>query len=178
MDLTLRSNLLKGAAIYVPSASVFHVGRFMINCRLGETAFINYIADDDPVTGEKKCCPRLGERFTVDPIFKTEGGCCMPPLVWAYDSVAKAGKCCGLGLIFKGGECIPPVTPPPKCAKCSKDYVCACDGDLGLQYGHCYTMTDVNGLQLNRAVDGTYQSGGDIGNLIFRVSSPSPCSAF
>lgn len=130
----------------------------------------NPIADDDPVTGDRKCCTRLNEKFTVDKVVKTQGGCCKPPLVYAYDPVAKAGKCCGSSQTFKDGECIPPFPLPPKCAPCSKNYVCACDGDLGLQYGHCYTMTDVNGLQFNRAVDGTYQSGGDIGNLIFRVS--------
>lgn len=44
------------------------------------------------------------------------------------------------------------------------------DGNLGIRYGFCYTMTDTNDLPLNRDVGGTYQSGGDIGNLIFRVN--------
>lgn len=60
------------------------------------------------------------------------------------------------------------------CNKWPNDYVCACDGNLGIKYGHCYTMTDINGLQLNRDTGGTYQSGGDIGNLIFKVNLPSP----
>ena len=60
------------------------------------------------------------------------------------------------------------------CNKWPNDYVCACDGNLGIKYGHCYTMTDINGLQLNRDTGGTYQSGGDIGNLIFRVNLLSP----
>ncbi|OJJ42271.1 hypothetical protein ASPZODRAFT_77258, partial [Penicilliopsis zonata CBS 506.65] len=48
---------------------------------------------------------------------------------------------------------------------------------LGIKYGHCYTMTDVNGLHLNREISGTYQSGGDIDNLIFRVcKSTDDCS--
>lgn len=45
-----------------------------------------------------------------------------------------------------------------------------CTGNLGIQYGHCYTMTDVNGLHFNRVSDnGVYQSGGDVDNLIFKI---------
>ena len=85
-----------------------------------------------------------------------------------------------MGQTFTGGSCQTPAPPPPPappapakstCNNCPDDYVCACDGNLGIKYGSCYTLTDTNGQPLNREIGGVYQTGGEIGNLIFRVGA-------
>lgn len=140
-------------------------------------------SDTDPKTGAQGCCDG-------DTVFKTdakatkEGACCDEGQEFSFDSASGKGACCAPGEKFTGGKCqVPQKDPPPAtgetkdpCNKCSSHYVCACDGTLGIKYGKCYTMTDVNGLQLNRDVYGTYQSGGDIGNLIFKVKFPVPAA--
>lgn len=124
------------------------------------------------------CCDP-GTSFKTDPVSTTEGACCSDGLDFSFDPTSEKGQCCPLGQSFVGGLCQPPKNEVTKygsgscsCDRWPKDFVCACDGNLGIKYGHCYTMTDINGLQLNRDTGGTYQSGGDIGNLIFRVSLP------
>lgn len=70
------------------------------------------------------------------------------------------------------GLVTPPRGSPPipisRC-RCSAGIPCATKESLGIQYGKCYNLIDTNGLPLNRKVDGVYQSGGDVGNLMFRV---------
>jgi hypothetical protein len=144
--------------------------------------------DTDPKTGSRKCCD-LGEKFITDPTYTSEGKCCESDTFFSFDPQVGKGDCCPQGQKFIEGGCRSPPPPPPQrpppsdcnchgntpptsgCSDkdCPQDFVCACDDHLGIKYGHCYTMTDVNGLPLNRDVGGTYQSGGDIGNLIFRV---------
>ncbi|KAI6845298.1 hypothetical protein KC332_g14420 [Hortaea werneckii] len=65
---------------------------------------------------------------------------------------------------------------------CNKRQKCFDDNTLGVEYGKCYNIIDVNGLPLNQQVghfsDRQYQSGGEIGNLIFRIcKSTDDCSA-
>lgn len=135
------------------------------------------LIDDDPKTGVAKCCG-FRDEFIVDKARPKEGACCKPNQIYSYDPATSKGSCCAPGQVFKNGECSPKKKPSPnpspepspRCPACTNNYACACDGNLGIQYGHCYTMTDVNGLHLNRDVGGTYQSGGDIDNLIFRVT--------
>lgn len=118
--------------------------------------------------------------FKADAVATKEGACCEKDQIYSFDSSSGKGSCCAPGETFTGGKCQVPKKDPPvpdapakdPCNKCSSNFVCACDGTLGIKYGKCYTMTDVNGLQLNRDVLGTYQSGGDIGNLIFKVNIP------
>lgn len=134
----------------------------------------------------------MRQSFSTDPKYPTEGACCAAGLSYSFNAGAGKGDCCAQGQRFVDGACRSPPAPIPgpstkpgcschdgntmnlnmqSCSDkiCPQDFVCACDGHLGIKYGHCYTMTDVNGLQLNRDTGGTYQSGGDIGNLIFRV---------
>lgn len=122
------------------------------------------------------CCA-LGTTFKTDSATTTEGACCSQEQSFSFDPTSGNGQCCPLEQFFIGGLCQPPKNEVTKydsltCDKWPNDFVCACDGNLGIKYGHCYTMTDINGLQLNRDTGGTYQSGGDIGNLIFKVSHP------
>lgn len=56
---------------------------------------------------------------------------------------------------------------------CGRNQPCFDAENLGIQYGKCYNLIDVNGLPLNRDTGGVYQSGGDVGNLIFRVRESS-----
>ncbi|KAI9729546.1 MAG: hypothetical protein M1834_006742 [Cirrosporium novae-zelandiae] len=125
----------------------------------------------NPKNNRRDCCP-LDTFWSVDSIFTMQGDCCRGGMSFSFDSKARKGQCCKYGDIFK----VDPKTGSRECIKapephgsCIKDYVCGFNGHLGLKYGHCYTMTDINGLQLNRNAEGIYQSGGDIGNLIFRV---------
>lgn len=61
---------------------------------------------------------------------------------------------------------------------CSTGSPCFSKDSLGIQYGKCYNLIDTNGLPLGREVNGVYQSGGDVGNLMFRVcKSTDDCSA-
>lgn len=135
--------------------------------------------DTNPKTGIQECCQ--GKKvFKTDAVATKEGACCEKDQIYSFDSTGAKGSCCASGETFTGGKCQVPKKDPPvpdvpakdPCNKCSSNFVCACDGTLGIKYGKCYTMTDVNGLQLNRDTGGTYQSGGDIGNLIFKVISP------
>lgn len=140
-------------------------------------------SDTNPKTGVQDCC--TGKKlFKTDAVATKEGACCDKEQIYSFDSASGKGSCCASGETFTGGKCqVPKKDPPPAtvpdvpakdpCNKCSSNFVCACEGTLGIKYGKCYTMTDVNGLQLNRDVAGTYQSGGDIGNLIFKVNIPS-----
>ncbi len=137
-------------------------------------------SDTNPKTGVQDCCGGT-KVFKTDSTATKEGACCDKEQVYSFDASSGKGACCASGETFTGGACqvpkkesppaaVPDVPAKDSCAKCSSDFVCACDGALGIKYGKCYTMTDVNGLQLNRDVLGTYQSGGDIGNLIFKVN--------
>ncbi|KAI2146774.1 hypothetical protein LOZ52_006569 [Ophidiomyces ophidiicola] len=135
-------------------------------------------ADNDPATGDRKCCNRLNEVFSADSVTKAEGGCCQPNMAYSYDPVTNSGRCCGPGERYRDGDCHREEPLPARCMACSNKFACQCDGNLGIRYGHCYTMTDINGLHFNRAVDGTYQSGGDIDNLIFKVcKTTADCDA-
>lgn len=69
-----------------------------------------------------------------------------------------------------------PQSAPGSCG-CATGTPCSTEDELGLQYGHCYNLIDTNGLPLGRDTGGTYQSGGDVHNLIFRVcKSTDDCS--
>lgn len=59
------------------------------------------------------------------------------------------------------------------CSGCGNGNVCSANGHLGIQYGHCYTMTDLNGNQIQRDEDYRYKQQGfsndrTIG-LVFRI---------
>ena len=77
-----------------------------------------------------------------------------------------------MGQKFITDSCqIPPPDDTDEDVPCNTNFVCPGPGHLGIKYGRCYVMDDINGLHLGReaGAEGTYQSGGDIGGLIFRV---------
>lgn len=131
------------------------------------------------MTGSMGCC-ELGSTFQTDAAAATtEGACCSHGQNFSFDTTSGKGQCCPSEHSFIGGSCRAPKFEMTEyvtnsCPKVPNEFVCACDGNLGIKYGHCYTMTDINGLQLNRDLAGQYQSGGDIGNLIFKVKPPLP----
>lgn len=135
-----------------------------------------------PKIGSKNCC-NLGSTFMTNTVATKEGAWCNIGTHNSFDLTTSQGNCCIAGQTFVVDACKVPSPPPPpvhilvpdpilpKPARVySGEYVCLSDGNLGIQYGHCHTMIDVNGLPLNRDTGGTYQSGGDIGNLIFKIS--------
>lgn len=158
------------------------------HARFGSKSNLLLRSDTNPKSGVQECCSGT-KLFKTDATAAKEGACCDKDQIYSFDSTSGKGACCVSRQTFTGGSCqVPKKDPPPAavpdvaakdpCNKCSSKFVCACDGTLGIKYGKCYTMTDINGLQLNRDVAGTYQSGGDIRNLIFKVNIPPSAAKF
>ncbi|KAK8060664.1 hypothetical protein PG996_010594 [Apiospora saccharicola] len=48
----------------------------------------------DPKTGAEGCCEKGNGIFSTDPVATREGGCCLDPLKYKYDTSAQKGGCC------------------------------------------------------------------------------------
>lgn len=136
-------------------------------------------ADSD---GLVKCCS-AGTKHCTDPVHPTNGKCCPAGTSYSFDAIAGKGDCCPPNQTFLRTSCTAP-TPLPRlnspavqidsgCSGCGNGNLCSANGHLGIQYGHCYTMTDSNGKQITRDEDyrykqQDYQNDRTIG-LVFRV---------
>jgi hypothetical protein len=144
-------------------------------------------ADSD---GLLKCC--LGDtKHSADPIHPANGKCCPSGTSYIFDAISGKGDCCPRGQTFLGTTCMvatPPAhlnSPAPQiessCSGCGYGNVCSGNGHLGIQYGHCYTMTDSNGKQIQRDEGYQYKQQGvsndkTIG-LVFRIcNSTADCT--
>ncbi|KAI9836730.1 MAG: hypothetical protein M1837_003262 [Sclerophora amabilis] len=100
----------------------------------------------------------------VDPL--GNAGCCPPNKQHSFHSGTQKGKCCEPGTQFNGATCERPHNPEV----CSGADVCPqSDHDLGIQYGHCYVMTDIGGNWFGVDHQGVYKVGGENSGTIFRV---------
>jgi len=140
--------------------------------------------------GLVKCCV-IGTKYTRDSTHPANGKCCPTGMSYTYDTVAAKGDCCPPGQTILGGVCT--LTTPlqnmkpqevhtkESCSSCGNGYVCSANGHLGIQYGHCYTMTDSNGKQIQRDEGYLYrqqdQSTDKTIGLTFRIcNSTADCT--
>ncbi|CAD6446996.1 4aaff5cb-c894-4478-a5b8-826e5280307f [Sclerotinia trifoliorum] len=77
----------------------------------------------DPKDQKSKCCGKDKGTFSVDPVIKTEGACCVAPSVFSFDSATQKGDCCDVGKSYHAD----PKTLSGSCCQNSDDvYTCDC----------------------------------------------------
>lgn len=149
------------------------------------------IADADE-EGLVRCCSS-GTKYSTDAIHSSMGKCCPTGTSYTFDTTARMGECCPTGQVFVEAACrtlgplavsSPPILPMDSgCAGCGNGAVCSANGHLGIQYGHCYTMTDSNGRQIQRDEGYFYRQSSPSNDnnafigLVFRVcNSTADCT--
>lgn len=154
---------------------------------------------ESPLSAPPVCCPG-DEKWSVDPTHLEEGKCCAKDKTFTFDPMTGEGGCCPTGQNFVGRSCAAP-NPilPPTCLNTPSTPKCSCPGSntnhcppkgtLGIQYGRCYTMANLQGIPATRSIDETtdrpwYYFGNYLGfrNIIFRVckdeTTDKSCDAF
>lgn len=164
---------------------------------LAVAARIEIPLEQSPLSAPPVCCPG-DEKWSVDPTHLEEGKCCAKDTTFTFDPMTAEGGCCPTGESFVGRTCQAsnPISPPtclntPSTPKCScpgsNTNHCPPKGTLGIQYGRCYTMSNLQGAPATRAINDSrewYYFGNYLGyrDLIFRVckdeTTDKSCDAF
>lgn len=120
---------------------------------------------ENPLAAPAECCA-ADEKWSVDPVHIEKGKCCPLDTTYSFDYGVGNGGCCQSGERFVGTACTDLTSgsaPPPSCLSPPSTSKCACpgsntshcpaDGTLGIKYGHCYTMADLQGNPITRSND-------------------------
>lgn len=120
---------------------------------------------ENPLAAPAECCA-ADEKWSVDPVHIEKGKCCPLGTTYSFDYGVGNGGCCQSGERFVGTGCTDQTSgpaPPPSCLSPPSTSKCACpgsntshcpaNGTLGIKYGHCYTMADLQGNPVTRSND-------------------------
>lgn len=101
----------------------------------------------------------LDTHWTVDIKNPVEGKCCPTSTTYMFDPLTRNGDCCMPNQNFWGTAC-KFIDQPVKseeslgtannCPTCGNGNVCSYNDQLGIRYGHCYTMKDSSNRELMR----------------------------
>ncbi|KAK6827495.1 hypothetical protein PG987_010836 [Apiospora arundinis] len=87
----------------------------------------------DPKTGQDGCCQKGNGVFSTDPVATLEGGCCIDPLKWRYDTSVQKGGCCPDNTHLTWDLTYQPTTQLGLC--CPPNFVTSTDRTTG--QNHC-----------------------------------------
>lgn len=119
---------------------------------------------ENPLAAPAECCA-ADEKWSVDPVHIEKGKCCPLGTTYSFDYGVGNGGCCQSGERFVGAVCTdqtsgsapPSCLSPPSISKCacpgSNTSHCPANGTLGIKYGHCYTISDLQGHPITRSND-------------------------
>lgn len=147
--------MLLGYFLVIPLASAYR------------TTIATQIPIENPLAAPAECCA-ADEKWSVDPVHIEKGKCCPLDTTYSFDYEVGNGGCCQSGKRFVESACTDPtsrIAPPLSCLSPPSTPKCACPGSntshcpssgtLGIKYGHCYTITDLQGKPVTRSNDAT-----------------------
>ncbi|TGO25624.1 hypothetical protein BPAE_0076g00270 [Botrytis paeoniae] len=77
----------------------------------------------DPKTNKPGCCGKDKGTFSIDPVVKTEGACCVAPSAFSFDATTKKGDCCTPGSFYHAD---PKTLTGSCCANDDDVFTCDC----------------------------------------------------